>query len=224
MNILIIGDQRRADELRSKLAADAHIHHASSFIGDDLRQYEVIFDLNFDDDNSSLSYLLSLENIPVFVCAVKKQLAGVHHSVNHEIKVSLIGMNALPTFINRPKMEISLFDKANENIIIKVSEKLGWQYEIVEDRVGMVSPRILFMIINEACYTLQEGTADVRNIDMAMKLGTNYPFGPFEWCDRIGVKDVYETLDALYNDTHDERYKICSLLKTKYLKRETFYP
>jgi 3-hydroxybutyryl-CoA dehydrogenase len=87
----------------------------------------------------------------------------------------------------------------------------------------MVTPRVIFMIINEACYTLQEGTADMKDIDTSMKLGTNYPFGPFEWADNIGIKHVYETIETMYSDTHDERYKVCPLLKTKYLKGETFY-
>jgi 3-hydroxybutyryl-CoA dehydrogenase len=51
-----------------------------------------------------------------------------------------------------------------------------------------------------------------------MKLGTAYPKGPFEWSQEIGLDHVYETLDALYQDTKDERYKIASLLKTEYLK------
>ena len=53
---------------------------------------------------------------------------------------------------------------------------------------------------------------------MAMKLGTNYPYGPFEWCKRIGIKHVYELIEALYDDTQDERYKISPLLKKEYLK------
>jgi 3-hydroxybutyryl-CoA dehydrogenase len=93
----------------------------------------------------------------------------------------------------------------------------------VEDRVGMVTPRVIFMLINEACYTLQEGTASIKDIDTAMKLGTNYPYGPFEWADKIGINEIYETLIAIYEDTKDERYKICPLLKTKYLKEEKFY-
>ena len=51
-----------------------------------------------------------------------------------------------------------------------------------------------------------------------MNLGTAYAFGPFEWCEKIGIKNVYEVLDAMGNDTKDDRYKICSLLKTEYLK------
>jgi 3-hydroxybutyryl-CoA dehydrogenase len=74
------------------------------------------------------------------------------------------------------------------------------------------------MIINEAFYTVQEGTATRQDIDLAMKLGTNYPYGPFEWCERIGIRHVYELLQAMYDDTRDERYKVCPLLKKEYLK------
>jgi len=73
------------------------------------------------------------------------------------------------------------------------------------------------MIINEAYYAVLEGTATREDVDLAMKLGLNYPFGPFEWSNRIGVKHVYELLEAVYEDTRDERYKICPLLKKEYL-------
>jgi 3-hydroxybutyryl-CoA dehydrogenase len=69
---------------------------------------------------------------------------------------------------------------------------------------------------------LQEGTASKEDIDTSMKLGTNYPFGPFEWANKIGIKHVYETIEAIYLDTHDERYKVCPMLKTMYLKGEEF--
>ena len=74
------------------------------------------------------------------------------------------------------------------------------------------------MDLQQGFYTVQEGTATESDIDQAMLLGTNYPMGPFEWCEKIGLSDVYETLEALYLDTHDERYKICSLLKQRYLR------
>jgi 3-hydroxybutyryl-CoA dehydrogenase len=73
------------------------------------------------------------------------------------------------------------------------------------------------MIINEAYYTVQEGTAEREDIDLGMKLGTNYPHGPFEWCAKIGIQNVYELLEAVYDDTKEERYKICPRLKKDYL-------
>ena len=90
----------------------------------------------------------------------------------------------------------------------------------VIDRVGMVTPRVIFMMINEAYYTLQEGTANKEDINIAMKLGTNYPYGPFEWAEKTGIRHVAETLEALYEDTHDERYRICPLLKTEYMQHQ----
>jgi 3-hydroxybutyryl-CoA dehydrogenase len=129
----------------------------------------------------------------------------------------------LPTFIERKITELTIADDKDAPATELLANKLQWNIRVVSDRVGMVTPRIIFMIINEACYTLQEGTASIKDIDTAMKLGTNYPYGPFEWADKIGIKNIYELLEALYNDTKDERYKICSLLKTKYLKNEKFY-
>ncbi|TAE83991.1 MAG: hypothetical protein EAY81_08095, partial [Bacteroidetes bacterium] len=155
--------------------------------------------------------------------AVKKQLAMAVHQFAKPIECCLIGMNTLPTFINRPLLELSILQPHDETILAQTMQQLTLKYKLVEDRVGMVTPRIVLMIINEACYTLQEGTASMQDIDTSMKLGTNYPFGPFEWADKISIKYVYETLVALNEDTKDERYKICPLLKTHYLKQQGFY-
>jgi len=92
-----------------------------------------------------------------------------------------------------------------------MNSKLVTEFVCVEDRVGLVTPRVICMVINEAYYTLEEGTATRNDIDLAMKLGTNYPYDPFEWAKRIGIKNVIELLEAVYSDTQDDRYKVCSL-------------
>ena len=56
----------------------------------------------------------------------------------------------------------------------------------VKDLPGFVSARIVAMIINEAWFTREAGTASEKDIDLAMKLGTGYPYGPFEWTALIG--------------------------------------
>lgn len=233
MKILIIGEEKRASELKSKLPSVIPVKTATNPRNTELKSFDFIFDLNFDDlenPGKNLEFFSALKDVPVIVGAVKKQIAEMVHNYKRKLPVNrqdilckLIGMNTLSTFINRSKVEISLLNPEDKNLIKLIAQQLNWEPLIIEDRVGMVTPRIVLMIINEACYTLQEGTSDIRDIDMAMKLGTNYPFGPLEWADKIGVRDVYETLLALYDDTKDERYKICPLLKTKYLKGETFY-
>ena len=55
-----------------------------------------------------------------------------------------------------------------------LAEKLDFPLERCGDRVGMVTPRVMAMIINEAYFTVQEGTATKSDIDLGMQLGTNY--------------------------------------------------
>lgn len=190
---------------------------------EDFGFYDIIFDLNFDDDNSNLPIYATMKDKLVFVSAAKQSLAEAVYQHDEKIKCKLFGINAIPAFANDGAWEVSLYRKFENDDLQKFSKEMGVKFLPVEDRVGLVKPRVIFMIINEACYTLQEGTATIEDIDQSMKLGTNYPFGPFEWCDKIGITNVFETLNAIYEDTRDERYRICPLLKHKYLRNETFY-
>ncbi|MDQ3072229.1 MAG: 3-hydroxyacyl-CoA dehydrogenase family protein [Bacteroidota bacterium] len=221
MKILAIGSEERLAELRRKISpAHECRYEVTDHSETDHSGYDVIFDLEYDDLIDYTEIYDSFTGV-LIIGAVKESLAEkvLIHGQGGVFK--LIGINSLPTFINRPKAEISLYRDEKHEETRELFREMGWEDAIiVKDRVGMVSPRILFQIINEACYTLQEGTASAEDIDSSMKLGTNYPYGPFEWGDRIGVKHVYETLETMYEDTHDERFKPCPLLKDKYLRRE----
>lgn len=225
MKILARGEKSLIEELKLKLPNDVELVEIqdSDLPSIDLTPFQLIFDLSFDKNPESIKYYAPLKSKVVIVAAIKTQLAKAVSLYNREVECTLIGMNTLPSFINRSLAEVSICDDKHVEALDFTMKQLGWEYKLVHDRVGMITPRIVFMIINEACYTLQEGTASMKDIDVSMKLGTNYPFGPFEWADKIGIQHVYETLEALYQDTHDERYKICPLLKTIYLKNGTFY-
>lgn len=226
MRVLIIGEEERRNLLREKFALQCSQIEVELSDGDaeeDFDTYDVIFDLNFDDDSENFPIYASLRNKPIFVSALKQQLAEAVYIADAKVRCQLFGINALPFFLQNDVWEISVFRKFETPDLEKLMLQFNQKWLPVEDRVGLVKARVIFMIINEACYTLQEGTATIEDIDTAMKQGTNYPFGPFEWCDKIGITNVFETLAALYDDTKDERYKICPLLKTKYLRNETFY-
>ena len=72
------------------------------------------------------------------------------------------------------------------------------------------------MIINEAYFAKDENVSTEKEIDTAMKLGTNYPFGPFEWAQIIGIRNIYALLKTL-NET-DPRYKPSTLLEKEAMK------
>jgi 3-hydroxybutyryl-CoA dehydrogenase len=83
-------------------------------------------------------------------------------------------------------------------------QSLGWTFHIAPDVPGMVSARVIAMIVNEAYFALGEGVSTKSEIDIAMKLGTNYPFGPFEWSEKIGLWRIYHLLQIL--SSKDMRY------------------
>ncbi|MDL5049178.1 3-hydroxyacyl-CoA dehydrogenase family protein [Oscillatoria amoena NRMC-F 0135] len=218
MNILVIGDPINLAECRHKFGD----RHAYTFEQDhrEAERFVSGSDLVFDfilDEEPFQSEIYAEKEANVFVNTAKLSLAELFSLSDHKIKANLFGFNGLPTFVNRSVLEVSVLRPVDVVNLKNLCDKLGTDFLLVEDRVGLVTPRIICMIINEAYYTVQEGTASREDIDQAMKLGTNYPHGPFEWCGLIGIKHVYELLEAVYEDTHDERYKVCPLLKREYL-------
>ena len=95
-------------------------------------------------------------------------------------------------------------------------EKLQWQYLPVEDVPGLVSARVVSMIINEAYFALGDDVSTKEEIDLAMKLGTNYPFGPFEWSTRIGLDKIAGLLQKL--SITDGRYSVAPAMKNDLFK------
>ena len=83
-------------------------------------------------------------------------------------------------------------------------ERLG------EEQIGA---RVLATIVNEAASAVEDGVATPEAIDIAMRLGTNYPSGPLEWGERIGLGRVVHTLDALHDAVPDGRYRVIPLLR-----------
>ncbi|MDD4975330.1 MAG: 3-hydroxyacyl-CoA dehydrogenase family protein [Bacteriovorax sp.] len=74
-------------------------------------------------------------------------------------------------------------------------------------------PRTIAMIINEAYFALGDKLASATAIDLAMKNGVNYPLGPIEWGEKIGLHNIAQLLEELSTITRDERYKLSTELK-----------
>ncbi len=226
MNALVIADEKRRNEFVEKVKSKPDFRISFCEPNETIdnaafHSYEVIVDLSFNGNEDTFKSYAALQNRIVIVNAVTCNL-NAFYSLIESSNSCIIGINALPTFINKPIAEICLPKAGDLKIATSFFSKLEWDFEVVACRVGMVTPRVVSMIINEACYTFQEGTASQADIDQAMKLGTNYPFGPFEWANRIGIAEVYSVIEAMYEDTKEERYKCCPLLKTQYLRNEAF--
>lgn len=99
-----------------------------------------------------------------------------------------------------------------------LAEKMGKTFvESVKDSPGFIVNRILMPMINEAFFALHEGIASAKDIDTAMKLGTNHPMGPLELADFIGLDVCLAIMKVLYEDFRDSKYRPSPLL-VKYVE------
>jgi 3-hydroxybutyryl-CoA dehydrogenase len=89
------------------------------------------------------------------------------------------------------------------------AEKLGKSPIDVKDYPGFVVNRVLFPMINEAAFALQEGVSDAKGIDECMKGGCNHPMGPLALADLVGLDVVHAILDSLYHEYGNPRYAPC---------------
>ena len=95
-----------------------------------------------------------------------------------------------------------------DDAVIEVLNALNKKYIACVDEPGFISARIIAMIINEAYMAKEEGVSTEEEIDIAMKLGTNYPYGPFEWAKKIGIQSIHQLLTTLAKN--DVRYTTAS--------------
>ena len=85
---------------------------------------------------------------------------------------------------------------------------LGFAPQTMADTPGLIVTRTVAMLINEAADAVQQGVCTPEGADAAMKLGVNYPAGPFEWLRDWSVQGVIATLDALDAHYRGERYRV----------------
>ncbi|HEY9165652.1 MAG TPA: 3-hydroxyacyl-CoA dehydrogenase NAD-binding domain-containing protein [Candidatus Kryptonia bacterium] len=83
----------------------------------------------------------------------------------------------------------------------------------LNDSQRLILARTVSMIVNEAFFMLEEGVAGEEDIDLAMKLGTNYPLGPIEFSERVGKYLIAEFLQIMRRSNGDA-YRPSSLLSS----------
>lgn len=213
--VLIIGQRASSAAIASLFQNDVSLEYSAT-LPSNFFEFDAVLDTTFDENTDRLSTYMANPPAILILHALNSGISRCF-ALQHLSKPSTLvfGVNVLPGFVERNLLEISSPFTSQETAISTLANLLAVTPKFTEDRIGMVSARILMMVINEAWFTLQEGTAGTADIDTGMKLGTNYPKGPFEWTEVIGASEIVATLDALFEDTHDSRYKVCSSLRNR---------
>lgn len=98
-----------------------------------------------------------------------------------------------------------------------VVEKMGKVSTVASDYPGFIANRILMPLINEAFFALMNQVASAKDIDQSMKLGCNFPMGPLELADFIGLDTCLAIIEVLHKGLGEDKYRPCPLLR-KYVE------
>ncbi len=215
--LLLLGEQPLVDEMLN--VCHQHGYECITTKKKHSAQFLAAFELSNINIAEKKNNLEKIEkNIPpscfIFSSSVTVTTATQATWLKHPER--LFGISALPTLLSNSLIELTLPFQTPSSSAQKaksILRSIGKEISIVQDRIGMVTPRILCMIINEAFFALMEDIASPKDIDLAMKLGTNYPMGPIEWAKTITFKQVCSVLDALHSNLGEERYRIAPLLR-----------
>lgn len=163
---------------------------------------DACIDLLFENTQDRIIKLERLKTGITIVNDVINPLTG--------LPVNFIRINGWNTFLKRSVVEAACYPSFPKEIADRVFSYLGKTTEWIPDIAGFISARIVASIINEAYFTLEEQVSTKEEIDTAMKLGTNYPYGPFEWSEKIGLKNIFNLLIRLAKE--QKRYEPAELL------------
>ena len=204
MQIVVLADDHQKEELLAQGADKSlelsWINELEEFLQH--READAFFDLQFEPGEARISILNQLPVKPILIGDMYGSLVN--------LPGNFVRINAWPTFLKRQVIEAAgneTIKKDVEKIAILLNKKVEW----VADVPGFVSARVVSMIINEAYFTLGEEVSTKEETDIAMKLGTNYPYGPFEWSQKIGLKKIAGLLRLLSKSQN--RYKPSELLE-----------
>ena len=96
---------------------------------------------------------------------------------------------------------------------VALATRLGKTVITSNDAPGFLVNRILIPLINEACFTLQEGVGTAEDIDTGARLGLNHPMGPLALADLIGLDTCLAIAEVLHRDLGDDKYRPATILR-----------
>jgi 3-hydroxybutyryl-CoA dehydrogenase len=218
-NFAIIGDSRLAQEL-TDLCRDKGVGASQlSQLTDLAPGTSVVIDTCAGNGEKKKSILQKLDEFLPPASVIITSCLG--YSTTHlaswvKRPERIVGFATFYPLKDRKVIEIAAGLRTTEGSTAAAEEafkSVGKETVRVKDTAGLTFPRILSLLVNEAARSLEEGVAKAEEIDIAMRLGVNYPQGPLRWGDQIGLDEVLAVLEGLQRETGDDRYRPTPLLK-----------
>lgn len=202
MKVLVVANDEQKEELVSGISGEMDLEWINSpedYKGTDL--FDACFDLLFESSRERIS-LLKTKASMVIINSVVTPLTGIEEDI--------VRINGWNTFLKRPVVEATASNDSLKEKAEQLFSGFGKKTEWVPDIPGLVTARVIASVVNEAYFALEQEVSSKEEMDIAMKMGTNYPYGPFEWSEKIGLKNIYALLSRLSEE--QKRYEPAALL------------
>jgi 3-hydroxybutyryl-CoA dehydrogenase len=182
-------------------------------------EYDLAFELHCTSLESKADALLYLddslgETVPILTLTLAISTGELAREMMMPERV--VGVSLLPPYSECTLVELMATPHTSPEALQTARaffESVGLTAVTVGDSPGGVLGRTVCCLVNEAALALQERIASAAEIDNAMKLGLNYPYGPLAWGDRIGLDRVLAVMDGLFAEFKEERYRPAPLLR-----------
>jgi 3-hydroxybutyryl-CoA dehydrogenase len=205
----------RQEDMNSTLAR----LHASIDIKSAAKDAEYVIEAVFERAEVKLPIFTQLEEI----CPKETILASNTSGIPVSLLASatkrpdkVIGthfMNPVPLMKGVEIVKTLLTSEQTLKTSLDLVKSMGKETVVVKDSPGFVTNRIITLVMNEAAKLLEENLANIEDIDKIEKLSHNWPMGPFELADMVGIDVLVDLLEGVYQQTGWERYKPAPLLK-----------
>jgi 3-hydroxybutyryl-CoA dehydrogenase len=211
--VAIAGETRLADELRELAQSAGYgVRRSEEMATDVLLEIDASLGAEVEDLTGPLAEgpPTEVETPPLAVLLAAGSLAELDPAGG------AVGFHALPPLASSRLIELTrgaLTSDGDADFVESFFKSLGKDVAWVSDAPGLVLGRIGCQLVNEAAFAVQRGVGSPEDADTAMRLGFNWPRGPLEWGEEIGLDHVLDVLDALREELGEERYRAAPLLR-----------
>ena len=153
----------------------------------------------------------------------------IGHDVNYRVTESVFASffydpRYKPSFTQKRLFEAGYFGKKSGRGFYNYAEGEIQPQPVKDEKLGNeILERIVVMLVNEAADAIAMKVASVADLETAMTKGVNYPKGLLAWADEWGIDKIVGILDNLYNEYHEDRYRVSSLLRKMKREGKTFH-
>jgi 3-hydroxybutyryl-CoA dehydrogenase len=187
----------------------------------DMSHVDFVMEVVDEEFNLKQDILSKLDKIcdPVVIIASNTStlsLTKIAKRAQHPERI--IGLHFSNPVPKTPLCEIvRAYDTANETFIRTKDfiQSIGKTPVEVYEYPGFITTRIIIPMLNEAMHVLMEGIATAEDIDTAMRLGFNFPMGPLELADSMGLEELLAWMETMFHELGDAKYRPCPLLRQK---------